>query len=487
MIKYIAKRLLIFIPTLIIISLLAFVISLNSPTDPVENLVNASVNESDLSAESGASEKLRQEVRKKLGLDLPVFFLSLSNLAQSDTLYKIPERSHQENLSRLTERYGSWDAVQTYYHNVIRLKNSLKVLSSDTNPVVNQTQLNEMTLASNSLLETYKPSKVAYYFSVFDTVLAEHDLAEQYKAYAAVVSSYEAMQSANEQWKTYIPWIDFYGQNQYSMWLFGNEARGRKGIVRGDFGLSYSDNKPVGQKMLEVFPNSFFLVLFSVVFAYLISIPLGVYSAYKKDGWFDKVTSVVVFMLYSLPSFFVATWLLYKFANPDNLLWFPVNGDKNPSTYNNEWGFFSWERIKHQAPFFTLPIIAFTYSSFAFTSRIMRSGMIDVLGSDYIRTARAKGLSEKTVVLKHALRNGLLPIITMFANVFPAAIGGSVILETIFGIPGMGSAIYEAILGVDVPMIVAVFTLTGVLTVFGYLVSDILYALIDPRISYTEK
>lgn len=472
---------------MIIISLLAFVISLNSPTDPVENLVNASVNASDLNAESGASEQLRQEVRRKLGLDLPVFYFSLSNYAQSDTLYKIPERSYQENLSKLTNLYGNWDNVQNYYHASLELKTALEKALRDSLVKIDKSKLNEVTLAANSLLETYQPAKISYYFSVFDSVLNVPVLAPQNEIYSKVKKAYQLMVTEKSLWKTYIPSIHFYWDNQYGMWLFGNSERGRKGVLRGDFGLSYSDNKPVGAKLVEVFPNSFFLVFFSVVFAYVVSIPLGVFAAYKKDGLFDKVSSVIVFMLYSLPSFFVATWLLYEFANPDNFRWFPVNGDRNPATYNNDWGFFSWERIKHQAPYFTLPIIAFTYSSFAFTSRIMRSGMIDVLSADYIRTARAKGLSEKKVVLKHALRNGLLPIITMFANVFPAAIGGSVILETIFGIPGMGSAIYEAILGIDVPVIVAVFTLTGVLTVVGYLVSDILYAIVDPRISYTKK
>ena len=114
----------------------------------------------------------------------------------------------------------------------------------------------------------------------------------------------------------------------------------------------------------------------------------------------------------------------------------------------------------------------------------MRIGMIDVIAQDYIRTARAKGLSEKKVILKHALRNSLLPIITVFAAVFPMAVGGSVIIEVIFSIPGMGSEIFIAITNQDYPMIISFFTLAGLLTMIGYLVSDILYALVDPRISY---
>ena len=113
----------------------------------------------------------------------------------------------------------------------------------------------------------------------------------------------------------------------------------------------------------------------------------------------------------------------------------------------------------------------------------MRVGMVDVIGQDYIRTARAKGLSEKKVVLKHALRNSLIPLITVFSNVFPAAVGGSVIIEVIFSIQGMGLEGYNAILNYDYPMIMAIFTISGALTVFGYLVADVLYSVVDPRIS----
>ena len=157
--------------------------------------------------------------------------------------------------------------------------------------------------------------------------------------------------------------------------------------------------------------------------------------------------------MYSLPSFFVGTVLLLFFANPDFYLWFPEAGIKDPSIWGNHpewsdsfWDIFNWNRIKHQAPYLLLPIITYTYGSFAFLSRIMRVGMIDVVSQDYIRTARAKGLSERTVILKHALRNSLLPIITVFASIFPVSVGGSVIIEVIFSIPGMGTEIFNAIM-----------------------------------------
>jgi peptide/nickel transport system permease protein len=225
-----------------------------------------------------------------------------------------------------------------------------------------------------------------------------------------------------------------------------------------------------------------FFAMLSVILAYFISIPLGVKAAASRGSRFDKSSSVILFMLYSMPSFWLATLLLMTFANTDVLFWLPASGVKPATGYPDAAGFF--EKVKLSFPYLILPAICYTYSSFAFLSRTMRVSMIETIGQDYIRTARAKGLPENKVIWKHAFRNSLLPIITVFANIFPAAIGGSVIIESIFTIPGMG---YETFLGIQTnnyPMIIAVFTITGFLTLLGYLVSDVLYALVDPRISY---
>ena len=261
------------------------------------------------------------------------------------------------------------------------------------------------------------------------------------------------------------------------------EIKRRKGLIRGDFGISYIDGQPIQDKIWQKVWISFGLSVISILLAYLISIPIGIYSAYKKDSAADRGMSLVLFILYSMPSFFVGTLLLLWFANPDNLSWFPVSGIQDPTLFKPEWSI--WMKLKHRMPYLILPIITYTYGSFAFLSRIMRVGMIDIVSQDYIRTARAKGLGEGKVILKHALRNSLLPIITVFSAIFPMAIGGSIIIEMIFSIPGMGLEIYASILNYDYPMIITVFTLSGFLTMVGYLVADLLYAVVDPRISYT--
>ena len=491
MLKYALKRILTFIPMLIAISLLSFVISINAPGDPVERLSKAAGNEGSAEQQSGASKKIKQELRKKLGLDLPIFYLSITDLAASDTLYKLQDKYHKANLEALTHQSGNWEAVSDYYFSLLDLQkahqifNTKEIVSND-----NSLSLNEVNEASNqfgfvigSLLETSDKSVVPLKFKKMDDLLENHVFLSKLKdPLLDLKKSRENLFKNSTRWKTYIPAISWYGKkNQYHLWLLGN-GNERKGILRGDFGISYIDSQPIQSKIWQKVGISFSLSIISIFLAYLISIPIGIYSAYKKDSAADKGMSLVLFVLYSMPSFFVATLLLLQFANPDNLSWFPVSGIQDPTIFDPNWSL--WMKLKHRMPFLILPIITYTYSSFAFLSRIMRVGMIDVVSQDYIRTARAKGLGEGKVILKHALRNSLLPVITVFAAIFPMAIGGSIIIEVIFSIPGMGVEVYNSILNYDYPMIITVFTLSGFLTMVGYLVADLLYAVVDPRISY---
>ena len=491
MFKYAIKRILTFIPMLIAISLLSFVISINAPGDPVERLSKAAGNEGSAEQQSGASKKIKQELRKKLGLDLPIFYLSITDLAASDTLYKVQDKYHKANLEALTHQSGDWQSVSDYYSSLLALQkahhqiNTKAIVANNSSLSLNAVNesANQFGFEIGSLLETSDKNIVALKFEKMNSLLEENIfLSNLEDPLANVKQKRENLFINATRWKTYIPAISWYGsKNQYHLWLLGN-GKDRKGLLRGDFGISYIDSQPIQDKIWQKVGISFSLSLISIFLAYLISIPIGIYSAYRKDSAADKGMSLVLFILYSMPTFFVGTLLLLQFANPDNLSWFPVSGIQDPTLFNPEWSL--WMKLKHRMPYLILPIITYTYGSFAFLSRIMRIGMIDVVSQDYIRTARAKGLGEGKVILKHALRNSLLPIITVFAAIFPMAIGGSIIIEVIFSIPGMGVEVFNSILNYDYPMIITVFTLSGFLTMVGYLVADILYAVVDPRISY---
>lgn len=256
-----------------------------------------------------------------------------------------------------------------------------------------------------------------------------------------------------------------------------------KNLLNLDFGVSLVTKKPVLSTLVSKLRYSLSLSVVSLLLAYLISIPLGIFSAVNKGSVADRNLTVGLFMLYSLPSFFVATLLLILVSEGSDikaLRWFPTGGFQS-SNFDT---LTTLERFKDIAWHLVLPLICLTYGSLAALSRYMRSGLLEVIRSDYIRTARAKGLPESLVIGKHALRNGLLPILTLLASLLPAVLGGSVIVEYIFGIPGMGLWTIEAIYQRDYNAIMAVQLLSTVLVLVGILLTDLSYALVDPRIRY---
>ncbi|MCX7877514.1 MAG: ABC transporter permease [Ignavibacteria bacterium] len=262
---------------------------------------------------------------------------------------------------------------------------------------------------------------------------------------------------------------------QYLIWL-GNMAR-------GDFGNSFVDNRPVIDKILERVPITATISVIVVALIYIIAIPIGIYSAARQYSFIDRFTTFILFVLYSLPSFWVATMAIVFLANVEYIKLFPTSGLYTLGSEN--WSF--WEKLIDRIHHLILPVTCSALASFAFLSRQMRGSMLEVIRQDYIRTARAKGLKERKVILKHALRNSLIPIITLLGGILPGLISGSVIVESIFSIPGMGQLAFQALIARDYPLIMAELVLAAVLTMIGLLLVDIMYAIVDPRIAFSKK
>lgn len=259
---------------------------------------------------------------------------------------------------------------------------------------------------------------------------------------------------------------------QYAKWMMR--------LVKLDFGNSMKDQRPVITKIAEALPITIQLNVLSILLVYLISIPLGVYSATHRGSKTDGAITFSLFLMYSLPTFWVAMLLILFLGGGDYLNWFPIYGINSPGADSLSWGDWLLDRLWHMA----LPLFCLTYGSFAFISRYMRAGMLDVLRQDYVRTARAYGFSGRVVVWRYAMRNALIPIITLLGGLLPALIGGSIIIETIFSVPGMGRLAFEAVLSRDYPLIMGEVTIASLLTLAGLLVSDILYVVVDPRIKF---
>ncbi|ANE41629.1 ABC transporter substrate-binding protein [Fervidobacterium ngatamarikiense] len=256
---------------------------------------------------------------------------------------------------------------------------------------------------------------------------------------------------------------------QYFYWL------GK--VVRGDFGYSFYYRRPVASLIGERLLGTFVLSLYSFVLSWIIGVVLGIVSALKKYTLTDKILTVVAFSGLALPGFFLALVLLYMAARTG---WFPIGGMYSPETSRLDvWNAFKDIFWRMQLPAFTL-----TFGGFAGLMRYMRGSLLDVLNEDYVEFARAKGMPERVVIYKHALRNAINPLITMFGYSLSGLLSGAVITETIFSWPGLGRLTYQALLQKDYYVVMASTVIGTVLLVLGNLVGDILLAAVDPRIRY---
>ncbi len=255
---------------------------------------------------------------------------------------------------------------------------------------------------------------------------------------------------------------------QYASWV--------ERLARFDFGKSFTDGRPVIDKLLERLPVTLTINVLEIAVAFLIAVPLGIMSAIKRNTLPDKVTTVIVFLGFSMPGFWFALLLMILFGV--QLGWLPISGLR--SLDSESWGFFA--RLADYLRHIVLIVFIGAFGSLAGFSRYMRSSMLEVIGQDYIRTARAKGLKERDVIYRHALRNALMSIITIIGLSVPAIIGGSVILESIFAIPGMGQLFWQAVIARDYPLIMGDLIFVSFLTLLGNMLADIAYALADPRV-----
>lgn len=260
---------------------------------------------------------------------------------------------------------------------------------------------------------------------------------------------------------------------QYLRWL-GN-------VLTGDFGTSYYHNRPVFSVVAEALPNTLQLNVIVLLLIYAVAIPLGVISAVRQYSPLDYTVTGVAFVGQAAPSFWVAMLLIWGVAMQSGGA-IPTNGIATPGISLETYGWLSvvGDRLKYMI----LPVTVMTFSGLTALTRFMRSSMLEVLKEDYTRTARAKGLSEKLVVYKHAMRNALLPIITISGSLLSTLVGGAVITETIFSWPGIGRVGFEAVNNRDYPVSMAIMLISGVLLLVGFLIVDIAYVMVDPRIKY---
>lgn len=575
MLRYVFKRIMIFVPTFFIISVLIFGLSKAAPGDPVEILLEGGMGSASTGSSADFANKERAYAQKaaELGLDKPAFYVQLSSAAYPKDLYKIQKKTQHEMVERMIDRTGNAVAVMAYFKAI----RQLTARSIELTHTSYQRKLYVRQRVEELLVE-YDTGAVNFRIDTLSTLLARDTVlfAQLGPDWAAVLTAYKAMCTQKQRYKLYIPSLHFNGlDNQYHVWMFGDypwfstvdssayhkrvalsdSIRGyrseereinrrirsakrligaqmqadtavdslalqqvekelsilkiqidaafeyreklteempkyvSKGFLRGDFGISYADGKPVSLKLKSALFWTLIMNLIAIFISYLLSIPLGIQSAlWKLRGEVkrDNLVTGLLFVLYSMPAFWIGTLLLVFFTTPEYgewLDWFPSGGAQSTAIEQDPDATF-FVKLKDSAHHLVLPIFCLTYGSLAYLSRQMRTAMLGVVKQDYIRTARAKGLPAYLIIWKHAFRNALFPIITLFSTVFPRALSGAITIELIYSIPGMGLLVLNSIYARDWPVVFAVVMLSAILAMIGNLVADMLYAITDPRVRY---
>lgn len=455
MLLYIFKRILYFIPTFLFVSLIVFFLSkaagesLKCWQDP-----------------NGIDIEVCQQEAKVKGYDKPIFYFTFTTAAHPDTLYKVFLEERRNNLSQLIGQYGNWPQISNYYQQLLQLDSQLEEISLGKS----SKGLSKMGKSIGQLLIKYQDPVINSHLTKIAATAKEDTLLFSLQPQVvALRKAYNTIKKEATPNKLLIPNINWYGiNNQYHFWITN--------FLGGNFGISHRDSNPVLDKIKAYLPWTLYINIPAIILAYLLAIPLGVYSAIHRDTRFDKITSALLLLFYSLPVFWIGTMLVNFFTTPEyGMKWFPsicVSCDE-----------LTWNNIKR----LMLPIFCLTYGALAFMTRQMRSSMIEILQQDFIRTAKAKGLSDRKVIWKHAFRNALFPLITIFGSVLPAAFAGSVVVEFIFNIPGMGSLLLDSIRATDWPVVYAILMIAAILTMLGLLLADILYVFADPRVKLDKK
>jgi peptide/nickel transport system permease protein len=480
---YIIKRLLLMIPTFAAISVLVFVVLNFAPGQPGAQMQSGESGGTQDASTSGEQRESYRLFKEQFNLDKPVLFNTRFGLSRDDVQLALANMLNLSGEVKPGLRIESADELENWGRYAV--PGLIEILLDDTANIKLRAGASQR-LTFNAKIQNKK---------IYAKDLSDADRAEIKRIAKANLGfsnwSFGAKDPVNDQSAVITKWGDWYGETAHNWNFSASEKLGIfifdtrfakywSNLIRLDFGVSHVDKRPVLNKVFSKLKYSITLSFSTLIIIYSLSLPLGIWSSIKQNTLADRVVTTILFMLYSLPGFFVAVFMLNLLTRGTPVAWFPTSGFESLDTSQMT----TLDYIKDVAWHVVLPIICMSYAALAALSRYARTGLLDVIRSDYVRTARAKGLPESVVILKHAARNGMIPILTLLASLLPQLIGGSVIIEVVFGIPGMGSYLFESISLRDYNAVMSVLLISGALTLMGMLFSDISYALVDPRITF---
>jgi peptide/nickel transport system permease protein len=446
-----------FLFSLLLLVLAAHFILINMPGNPAAHFISDSATKS----ASAEEETFIRQALEKRGLYLPDFYFSVSSAALPPVYFEVFEPEIKRNIKQMAYQFGNPETVENFFR---QLKRCQPLFDADSLKIVFRMMLTD------------------YCATLFENKKWIHQMAVLHPENAALDSLYQLqteMHMRRTPWKKFIPIISFHPQNRFHQYLLG-DGENAKGLLQGHLGVSWQTRLPVAGMIVAGFRWTLPLAFVSLMISLSLSVLIGIKSGASKGSVFDRISAPVLFILYSIPVFWLAILLLLLFSNPHVLNWLPVSGVQPAGRFPE--GYSMTQRFLYTLPYLVLPLICFIVPSLAFMTRAVRASTAELMQQDFIRTARAKGLSEKTIRHKHVFRNLLLTVITLCALAWPALLSGSVLIETIFSIPGIGLLTFQAVQQQDYPVLAGVFIVTGVITLFTFSMADILYRIADPRL-----
>ena len=454
MLSYFVKRILLFFPSIFLIGAFAFLLFNATPTDSVASLLRL-----DGFEEKVISEKLYKSQYKKiaseLGLDLPKFYFAFVPRYYPDTLHRIIDKQERKQIVDLLSHHNDWAAVSSFiYQGEVRLQSTetkeTKKLITDLLWVVKPDDLDTKLISAMGTLTSPEVS----------TFLDQAQIVSQQKT----------------SWFIFPKILWFGTSNQYHAWI--------SNFFSGSLGRSVQDGRPVWGKISKALGWTLSLVVLGLSFTILISVPLGIWSARNGNSRMVRLLSNFFYFIYAMPLFWFATLMVVFFTTAHYGNWTNIFPGVGINPYAGDESTVS--KILANANQLILPVFCIVLNSIAYLSSIVRNSIIAESNQAYKTTALLKGLTEKATFWKHLFPNALLPLVTIIVGAVPASLAGSLIIEVIFNIPGIGRLMFDSIFGNDWYVIFSIVMLVGVVTVISYLIGDLLYSYLNPRIRFGQ-
>jgi len=456
MLHYLLKRLFLAVPMLWLLATLVFLLSRLLPGSYASESILQEGNGYYAKGSTTDRTLAYQQYLIRTGQNLPLFYFSITSSASlPDSIFQIIPEGAQNTIQQLAWRTGNWKEVYTFWRKLQELKQQ----------------------ASPTQLQAFAP--------YLRTITATSDAQQRVQAARAITKYDATLQPAQELYKLalklqkqqgslnfMIPSFRWHGTaNQYHRWLAS--------LLRGNFGTSYRDNRNVTEVIMEASANTFWIIFTSMLLTTLAALEISIKLVQPKYNQWRKAVMPVLFLIDSIPLFVLALLFLVLFASPAFLQLFPVYG----LGYSH--GGQSWlEQTSRTLPYLALPILCLSLAHLPYLANQFYNALSEAKAMDYTRTAQAKGLPPEVIIRRHVLRNALLPIITLLSDFLPGLIAGSVVIETIFAIPGTGRLLITSVQARDYPILVAIVLAVALAKVVSHVVADVCYAYADPRIRY---